>query len=336
MQVDSVFLKALGTCLPDSVPPPVPDAQSSEEGGLTGALVAGDVSPPELAVRAVRQAFARGGVDPADIAVLLHVSVFHQGPDGWLPPSYIARETLGTSVPGIEIRQGCNGMFNAVELALGQLALDPSRVGALITSAENFGSPLVNRWTAHPGSYLGDGGVALVLDRRGGFARLRSLATALVPQLEQLHRGAEPLFPPGGTSGRPLEFGPRARDFAALNLVPDGQEMLGRARDRVLSQVLAEADTALDEIAWVVSMNNSRPHVAKRLLEPLGVPMSRSGWEFGRSFGHLGASDQFVTLERMVAAGRVAPGDKVLMLGVGPGISIGGAVVEVLSVPDWD
>ncbi|QKW21676.1 ketoacyl-ACP synthase III family protein [Kitasatospora sp. NA04385] len=335
MQVDSVFFRALGTHVPESVPPPAPDAQSSEEGGLTGALVAGDVAPPELAARAVRQAFARGAVDPADIGLLLHASVFHQGPDGWLPPSYIARETLGTDVPAIEVRQGCNGLFSALELAIGRLVTDPSHPAALLTSAENFDSPLVDRWTAHPGSYLGDAGVALVIDRRGGFARLRSLATVSVPQLEQLHRGAEPLFPPGATAGRPLDFGARVREFAELKLVPDGQELLGKARDEVLARVLAESGTQLDEVAWVVSMNNSRPHVAKRLIEPLGLPMERSGWEFGRGFGHLGASDQFVTLERIVAAGRVAPGDRVLMLGVGPGISIGAAVVEILEVPDW-
>lgn len=336
MQVDSVFIRALGAFLPESVPPPAPDEQSSEAGGLTGALVAGEVAPPELAVRAVRQAFERGGVDPAEISLLLHASVFHQGPDGWLPPAYIARETLGTAVPAIEIRQGCNGLFSGLELAVDHLAADGSRQAVLLTSAENFDNPLVDRWTAHPGSYLGDGAVALVADRSGGFARLRSLATVSVPELEQLHRGTRPLFPPGATSGQKLEFGARAKEFGELNLVPDGQQRLAKARDEVLARVLAEAGTELDEVAWVVSMNNSRPHVAKRLIEPLGLPMSRSGWEFGRGFGHLGACDQFVTLERIVAAGRVAPGDKVLMLGVGPGISIGGAVVEILSVPAWN
>jgi len=336
VQVDSVFFRALGTWLPESVPPPALDEQSSEAGGLTGALVAGDVAPPELAVRAVRQAFARGGVDPDEISLLLHASVFHQGPDGWLPPSYIARETLGTPVPAIEIRQGCNGLFSGLELAVNHLAADPGRRAALLTSAENFNSPLVDRWTAHPGSYLGDGAVAVVVDRRSGFARLRSLATVSVPELEQLHRGTQPLFPPGATDGRPLDFGARVREFSELGLVPDGQQLLAKARDGLLAQVLSEAGTELADVAWVVSMNNSRPHVAKRLLEPLGLPMSRSGWEFGRGFGHLGASDQFVTLERIVAAGRVAPGDRVLMLGVGPGISIGAAVVEILAVPAWD
>lgn len=335
MQTSDIHLRSLGAYLPPFTPAP-PGAPGEPDGGLTGALVAGDVPPPEMAVRAVRQAFERGAVDPSEIDILLHAAAFHQGPDGWLPPSYIQRETLGTSVPAIEIRQGCNGMFSALELAVGHLRAVPGRSGALITSADNFDSPVADRWTAHPGSYLGDAGCAVVIGTRPGFARLLSVATVSVPEMERLHRGDEPLFPPSGTAGRPMAFGPRAAAFRAGGTVPNAPELLSKARAEVLGQVLREADADITDMKWVISMNNSRPHVSKRVTEPLGLPFSRSAWEFGSTFGHLAACDQFVTLERMVTLRRVAPGDRVLMIGVGPGVSIGGAVVEIAELPDWE
>lgn len=337
MQIDDMYLGALGTWLPPSVPAPAaPDGSAPDPDRLSGALVAGeDIAPPQMAARAVEELLRRGGLDAADIDILFHVSVFHQGPDGWLPQSYIQRETLGTPIPSVGIQQGCNGLFAALELAAGWLRAAPGRDTALLTAAENFDSPLVDRWSAHPGSWLGDSACALTLTTRHGFARVRSLDTVMVPELEQLHRGEEPLFPPGAPAGRQLDFGARAGQFRALNAVPDAQVRLAKARDGLLAQVLEESGTDLADVAWVISLNTSRSHVQQRVMDPLGLPMSRSAWEFGSSFGHLGAGDQFVTLERMVAGGRVAPGDRVLMLGVGPGVSIGAAVVEILEVPDW-
>lgn len=149
-----------------------------------------------MAVRAARQAFERAGADPSTLDLLFHVSVFHQGPDGWLPQSYIQRELgLDPHAMAVELRQGCNGMFTGLELAISHLRADAARGSALLTAAENFNSALVDRWTAHPGSYLGDSGSAVLLTRRPGFARLRSVATVSVPELEQLHRGDEALFP---------------------------------------------------------------------------------------------------------------------------------------------
>lgn len=85
----------------------------------------------------------------------------------------------------------------------------------------------------------------------------------------------------------------------------------------------------------VVSVNTARAHAKERLMDPLGLPMSRSAWEFGSRMGHLGAGDQFLTLERMAVAGALGAGDRVLMIGVGPGLSIGAAVVEIVHSPDW-
>ncbi|WP_327238415.1 hypothetical protein OG349_02690 [Streptomyces sp. NBC_01317] len=108
------------------------------------------------------------------------------------------------------MRQGCNGFLAAMELADCYLAAPADRVAALITSADNWGDPLVDRWRATPGGLFGDAATSLVLSRRGGFARLVNVRATSLPELEELNRGGEPLFPPGCTTGVKVDLRERA------------------------------------------------------------------------------------------------------------------------------
>ncbi|GAA1397642.1 hypothetical protein GCM10009639_35260 [Kitasatospora putterlickiae] len=57
--------------------------------------------------------------------------------------------------------------------------------------------------------------------------------------------------------------------------------------------------------------------------------------DLGRTLGHLGACDQFLSLTHLLDSGALAPGDHVLLTGNGAGISLAAAVVEVLEHPAW-
>jgi 3-oxoacyl-[acyl-carrier-protein] synthase-3 len=52
--------------------------------------------------------------------------------------------------------------------------------------------------------------------------------------------------------------------------------------------------------------------------------------EFGRGLGHLGASDPIAALDHLVATSAVGPGDRVLLMANGVGISLSCAVIEIL------
>ena len=123
LKVSDVFLTGLGVFQPPTVDAGQAarrgeyDAANYLENRLTGVCIAGDISPPEMAVHAARQALSRADADPARIGLLLHATVYWQGPEMWHSPSYIQKQIIGNSVPGFEIRLGCNGMFAALELA---------------------------------------------------------------------------------------------------------------------------------------------------------------------------------------------------------------------------
>jgi 3-oxoacyl-[acyl-carrier-protein] synthase-3/clorobiocin biosynthesis protein CloN2 len=81
---------------------------------------------------------------------------------------------------------------------------------------------------------------------------------------------------------------------------------------------------------------NTSQEIADQICEHrLGIPGSRSTWEFGRTLGHCGASDQIIALEHLVRGGGLGPGDHLLMFAYGPGVTISAAVVEILEAPVW-
>src|SRR5690349_3934955 len=144
MRMTDMFIGGLGSYIPPAV-----TVESAVEQGLYsaeeielheygGAAVAGDTSAPEMALRAAQIAVKRAGQAPGELDLLLYADTWHQGPDGWPPPSHLQRHLVG-GVPALEVRQGCNGMFGALELAVGHLRAEPERTSALLVASDNYG-----------------------------------------------------------------------------------------------------------------------------------------------------------------------------------------------------
>jgi 3-oxoacyl-[acyl-carrier-protein] synthase III len=342
LKVAGVYLSGLGVFQP----PAVDAGQAARRGEydpatylenrFTAVCVAGDISPPEMAVHAARQALARAAADPARVGMVLHATTFSQGPEGWHSPAYIQKEIAGNAAPAFEIRLGCAGLFAGLELAAPRMGVMGPDEMVLLTAADNYGSPLVDRWNAAPGFPQGDAGSALVLSRRAGFARLRAVGIGSMPELEQLHRGGEPMWPPPLPSpGNKLALRSRARYFSDQVMpLADATELQNRAQVEVIERTLDEADRKLADMTRVIYTNVSGYIMEQFLLEPLGIPMELTTWQFGRGIGHTGPSDYVLSLNHLLVTGQLAAGDHVLLTGGGPAC-VSSAVLEILDVPGW-
>jgi 3-oxoacyl-[acyl-carrier-protein] synthase III len=321
---------------------PADDAELHE---LAGAAVAGDIPAPEMGLHAARNALDRCGQRTDELDLLLYADSWHQGPDGWQPQYYLQRHLACGDLLALEVRQGCNGMFGAMELAAAYLQGGPAPQcdararAALLVAADNFGTPLFDRWRAGPGYVAGDAASAVVLSTAPGFAQLLSVNSAAVAEAEEMHRGDTPLFPPGPTIGRTLDFTACNAQFRQRALSEgQGTALLVRVHQLTLELVdrtLTEAGIEIGDITRVAYMNYSREIVEQRCMAALGLPMSKSTWQFGRKLGHLGASDQIVSLDHLIGAGALLPGDHMLMLGIGPGVTVSCAVVKIRTPPPW-
>jgi 3-oxoacyl-[acyl-carrier-protein] synthase-3 len=343
MKTPDVYINATGTHLPEITPiswaveQGLLDRETADRYGVTGVPLAGDLPAPEMAVRASREALARSGQDPARLSLLLYVSTWYQGPHGWCPQFYVQRHTGSGQASALEVRQACMGVFGAFEVAATHLMASPEHEAVLITASDNFEGELMNRWQSSPHALVGDGACALVLSRRPGPVRVLSVNSVTFPEFEDRHRGTKPLFPPDAELRTTMDLGQAKRQWKGASEVVGaiGATMAVGQRDLV-NKTLAEAGWQMADVARVVFVNLSRERVEERAAVPLGVPMSMLTWDYGSTVGHVAASDQILSLDHLLVTKQVAAGDRLLLLGTGPGATIAAIAVEVTAVPDWN
>ncbi|MFI7601243.1 ketoacyl-ACP synthase III family protein [Actinoplanes sp. NPDC049681] len=350
MRIPQLYLAGLASYLPASVPTERAvaagwyDEHEWRNSGWTGAAVAGRISAPDMAVDVANLALARSGRDHAEIALLLHASVGDQGPDFWSPHHYVLRHTVGGSIPAVELRQGCNGALAALELAYGYLCAGAGRrTAALVTGADNFGVLRFDRWryasgaNTGRGSIMGDAATAAVLSIVDGFAKVRAMDSVSVPELEEMNRPEGPLFPPALTFDRPVDVAGRQLSFARRfpEAAAAAKHAISAARTELGLRTIAEAGITPADITRATHVFAGGESYVRSVLAPLGIDPARGMLDFGRALGHLSVNDHFAALTHLVATRQVAPGDHVLMISNGVGVSISAAVVEILSLPEW-
>ncbi|MGW2524619.1 ketoacyl-ACP synthase III family protein [Streptomyces sp. NPDC001617] len=297
--------------------------------GIESVCVSADKSAPEMAVLAARDALARAKAEPADLHLLLHACAYHQGHDMWPPASYIQRFSGGGSCPAVEVRQMSNGGMIALELAAGYLRAG-DRPTALVTTADRFCLPGFDRWLSDPSTICGDGGTAVVLSTRTGFAKLRGLVSVSDSGLEHGSRG-ERFSEAPLAAGSPVDLNSDSlvRELgveALLNRIEAGQR---EAFDRACAQ----ADVKFRDIEWYVLPNLGRTRMRAQYFDPFGIDPQRSTWSWGRQVGHLGAGDQFAGLAHLVSEGALEPGQTCLLAGVGAGFTWTVGVLEIIAKP---
>ena len=294
-----------------------------------------DESAAEMAVAAARIALRRGGCTAESVRLILHADTYHQGQDLWPVGSYLQRETVRNDCLALEIRQMSNGGMAAMELAVAYLTAEPGRADALLTAADRFCLPGIDRWRTDPGTPYADGASALVLSRRGGYARLVSLSVHADSDLEPLHRGNEPFGRVPFQHRMPVDFAAAKLSFAKEFGLSFGINKANAGQRAVVEEALADADLKLADAEWVVLPHFGRRRLDVNYLRPFDIDPDRTTWAWSRTVGHLGAGDQFAGLSHLVDSGRAKPGDRCVLIGVGAGYSWGCAVVEITDQPSW-
>ncbi|MFK0173623.1 ketoacyl-ACP synthase III family protein [Streptomyces sp. NPDC090306] len=341
MRLEDVYIRGTSTRLPSRIP--IADAVASgacppataTQTGMESVAYSPDESAAEMAAAAARTALRRAGTDGGDVDLLLHADTYHQGQDLWPVASYIQRETLGNACQAVEIRQMSNGGLAGLDLATAYLTAGHGHSDALITTADRFCAPGIDRWTTDPGTPYADGATALVLSRRGGYARLVSLALHADPELEPLHRGDDPFTTAPFGHRMPVDFEAAKRSFVGRAGISYAITRAHGGQQTVIKQALADAGSELAEADWVVLPHFGRRRLTSIYYKPFGIDPARTTWEYSRTVGHLGAGDQFAGLDHLTVSGRAKPGDRVVLVSVGAGYSWGCAVLDILEQPHW-
>jgi 3-oxoacyl-[acyl-carrier-protein] synthase-3 len=266
----------------------------------------------DLALHASRAALDSAGLKPADIDLII---VATSTPDQVFPSSAcLLQAKLGASgCAAFDVQAVCTGFVYALALADGMIRAGQNR-RVLVVGAEVF-SRIVD-WNDRATSVLfGDGAGAVVLaaDSSPGI-----LATTLHADGSQAHI----LSVPGAMCGGRIEGSPFLQmDGAAVF------KFAVRVLDEVARETLERCGLTAADIDWLI------PHQANlRILEAtakrLGIDAARVVVTVDRH-ANTSAASVPLALDVAVRDGRIRPGHKVMLEGVGGGFTWGAALVQM-------
>jgi 3-oxoacyl-[acyl-carrier-protein] synthase-3 len=266
----------------------------------------------DLALEASREALRAAGVDPKSIDLIV---VATSTPDFVFPSTAcLLQAKLGVAgCPAFDVQAVCSGFVYGLAVADNFMRAGESRC-ALVVGAEVFSRIL--DWRDRATCVLfGDGAGAVVLraDERPG---VRGCV------LHADGRQAGILAVPGNVCGGAVA----GSAFVRM----DGQAVFKfavRVLDEAAREVLAKCGLALADVDWLI------PHQANvRILDAtvrrLGLPHERLVVTVDRH-ANTSAASVPLALDLAVRDGRIKPGHRVMLQGVGGGFTWGAALVEM-------
>ncbi|RKE20783.1 ketoacyl-ACP synthase III family protein [Streptomyces sp. TLI_171] len=299
----------------------------------TRRLPVAEIPPPDAAVEAGRLALAGAGLDAAELGLVLHAWIYHQGHDFWSPPHYLAHRLGADRAFPLGIQQMCNGGPAAVQTAVAWLTADPGLGHALVTTADSFCGPGFDRWRGDYGVAYGDAATALLLhagQREDDVLHLLAVAGAAAPELESVHRGDDPFSPAPRWHGPTVDVRRPKKAFLAAH----GPDRLFDATRECVDRAVR---TALDR----AGLTPDDPQLRHVMLPRLGKQALDAGYrpavaflagaevhDLGPGTGHLGAGDTAANLADLVDRRLLAPGELAVAVSGGAGFTWSAAVVR--------
>lgn len=305
--ISSARITGWGTSLPEKVVTnadlettlDTSDAWIVERTGIRERRVGG--STTGLGVDAGRQALDRAGIDGEDIdLVILCTST----PDEAMPASAsVIQQALGVRGGAVDLNAACSGFVYGLVAADGFLRAGLDRV--LLIGAETM-SRIVDWDDRSTAILFGDGAGAVVLERGDGPGRVLGFDLGSDGSLRHILHAEV-----GGT----IEM--------------DGPEVFRRA----VRVMVDSAERALEQAGVTVEdLSLFVPHQANtRIIDAacrrLGIPAELTANNLA-SVGNTSAASIPLALAEAVDADRLRPGDLVLLVGFGAGMSWASAVIE--------
>jgi 3-oxoacyl-[acyl-carrier-protein] synthase-3 len=271
------------------VHPPPPKHPPESGMGTTGSL----------AVAAGHQALDRAGLAGADVGMLI---VCTTTPDQLIPAnSAVVAAELGMTGGAMDVNAACAGFTYGLVTACGLIGAGMERV--LLIGSESL--TRATNWSDRTNAFLfGDGAGAVVLEAVSGEGCLLGwdlgVDGKLVPLLYAQH---------------------------GSGMVMRGKEVFRRAVTETVESARAsmeQAKVTIDDIALFVP-HQANARIMDAIASRLGLPPQRVASVIGHT-GNTSSASIPLALVDAVEAGRLAPGDLILLAGFGAGMTWASAV----------
>jgi 3-oxoacyl-[acyl-carrier-protein] synthase-3 len=279
-----------------------------------------DQQGSDLAVEAARKLLADTGTRTADIDLLIYGSA---GQDLVEPAtSHIVSAKLGTDCPVFDVTNACNSWMNAIQVA--EALVQSGQYTRVLVCTGEMPSRAI-RWKikdfrqfvdSFPGYTLSDGGAAVLVEpvRSGGIFYRAFNADSTKWDIGTL--------PGGGT------MHPRDPEFTYFR--GDGRRLKDAFHDLgvgLFEKALAETGLTWDDFA-VICMHQVAMSYLDAARAEAGIPAEPVMVSLP-AHGNLASATLPLQLAMAIKEGRCRPGDKVALLGLAGGVSLGVILLEL-------
>lgn len=272
------------------------------------------VQASDLAVAASVKLLAEAGISASDVDLLLFASASQDLAEP--ATAHIVSAKLGARCPAFDVKNACNSLLNGIQIAEALIATGQHE-RALIATGETPSRAI--RWRVRnfaqfaesfPGYTLSDAGAALLLERAesGGVFHRSFVADSTQWSVGTL---------PGGGSAHPRdpEYTYFRMDGPALRRAFEG---LGRGP---LDAALADVGLGWDDFAVICAHQVTMPYL-ETFTDGGGIPTDRLVVSLPEH-GNLVSATLAFQLSTALQQGRAVPGDRVALIGLAGGVSLG-------------
>src|SRR5262245_7803861 len=277
-----------------------------------------EINAAEMGAEAAKVAMCRANVQPGEVDLIV---VATATPDRLLPATACDMQALlgATNAAAFDISAACSGFIYALDVAEGHIAAGRGEI-ALVVSTEKM-SGIVD-WTDRSTCVLfGDGaGAAIVRKSQNG----RGLISSFIRSDGTL---AELLWRPAGGLRVPFDISVLDEKTHLVKMAGQGVfKAAVRSMAEAADQALQRAGLTGDDIDLFI------PHQANmRIIESTaryaGVPMEKVFVNVDR-YGNMSSATVPIALDEAIEAGRLKPGQNILMAAFGAGFTWASAVVR--------
>jgi 3-oxoacyl-[acyl-carrier-protein] synthase-3 len=271
-----------------------------------------------FAVRAARQAIERAGLQPADIDLILCATVT---PDQILPSTgcIIQAELGANKAAAMDIVAACSGFLYGLTMADTMIRTGQSKY-ALVIGAEIL-TQYVDYTDRQTCVLFGDGAGAAVLGAVDGDRGI------LAARIRSDGRYEEQLYSPGGGTRKP----PTAETLAAGDhfFKMKGNELFKvavRSMADVSREVLEEAGLSAEDVSLFIP-HQANQRITDAVANKLNVDSERVYSNIAMH-GNTSSASIPIGLDECVEAGKISPGDLVLLASFGGGVTWGGVLMR--------
>ncbi len=281
-------------------------------------IAAKDEFTSDLAAHAASRAMQKAGITAAEIELIVVATIT---PDMPFPPTaaLVQRKIGATRAAAFDLEAACSGFIYGLEVAQ-QFIMSRTYDTVLVIGAEKLSS-IVDWQDRNTCVLFGDGAGAAILRNR---PNAHGLLTAV---MGADGNKADLLFMAGGGSRCPATADSVAARMHYLRM--EGKETFKnavQAMQTAAEEALRRCEIDISRIKLII------PHQAnRRIIDAVGDRLGAKPEQLFinlHNYGNTSAASVAIALDEAVRSGRVAPGDLLLLVVFGAGLTWGAAVIE--------